>query len=69
MWCCVTTQEGDPFHDSLWNFFSSLPRSSALLMVFAVLDFFLVLAYCIWSVNRPGGLGEEQLHISLALGV
>lgn len=62
-------QEGDPFHDSYREFFSSLPRSSRFLIVLSILDVLLVGAYCIWSVNRPASVQEESLHISIALGV
>ena len=47
----------------------SLPRTSYLLVLLSVLDVGLVIAYCVWSVNRPAGAIEESLHISVALAV
>ncbi len=62
-------QEGTPFQDSWQTFFDSLPRTSYLLVLLSLVDFGLVVGYCVWSVNRPAGAIEESLHISVALAV
>ena len=65
----MLSQEGTPFQDTWRQFLDSLPRTSFLLVAVSLVDLGLVIAYCVWSVNRPAGAIEESLHIAVALGV